>query len=346
MQPKPTRTTNRLHFSDLDPLRFEDLCLALVYPLHPWHDLQHYGRTGSDRGVDILAVENVEDGTQRRWAVQCKRYATITAAKIKLAVEEAVNLSEQPPDVLLLIVSCDVSRTKHEAFVSHAAKKGVRTPLLWSQSVLEAKLYADRQDLLFSYFGVSLASRAREGERQLKRNLAMKRRVRGELLTERVAPQDIIRRPNQRFCSSEAIIHSIDDEDYPSVSRTPEGFTSDWFKLEFWDVYFNGIEFITQVVYVAIRADGRWAVVPYDRREEESRLRVTKAWQIARIPFRNIVEIDAAGDEYYGFPHIYCRFAEAGSPFEAHLFRLIDADHVCLDDADELAFDVLVTGLG
>ena len=31
------------------PKRFGDLCLALIYPLHPWVDLRRYGRTGSRR---------------------------------------------------------------------------------------------------------------------------------------------------------------------------------------------------------------------------------------------------------------------------------------------------------
>ena len=42
MTVKTTKTTNKLHFTDLDPIRFEDFCLALIYPLHPWADIRHY----------------------------------------------------------------------------------------------------------------------------------------------------------------------------------------------------------------------------------------------------------------------------------------------------------------
>jgi hypothetical protein len=41
------------------------------------------------------------------------------------------------------------------------------------------------------------------------------------------------------------------------------------------------------------------------------------------IPFRNIVEIDTMGDEYYAEPHIYCRFADAGAPYEEFRYRLL-----------------------
>lgn len=55
--PQPTKTINRLHFSDLDPLRFEDLYLNLVYRINTWKEINHFGRKGSDDGVDVFAIE-------------------------------------------------------------------------------------------------------------------------------------------------------------------------------------------------------------------------------------------------------------------------------------------------
>jgi len=59
---KTTKTTNRLHFTDLDPIRFEDFCLALIFPLHPWANIRHYGRLGDDGGIDIYAKESAKRG--------------------------------------------------------------------------------------------------------------------------------------------------------------------------------------------------------------------------------------------------------------------------------------------
>jgi hypothetical protein len=63
----PTRTFNPLHFEDLDPRRFEDLALQLVYKAREWEDIHHDGRSGSDDGVDIRAVERTMDGALRYW---------------------------------------------------------------------------------------------------------------------------------------------------------------------------------------------------------------------------------------------------------------------------------------
>ena len=41
---RSTKTTNRLHFSDLEPLRFEDLCLNIIHRRNEWKDIRHYGR--------------------------------------------------------------------------------------------------------------------------------------------------------------------------------------------------------------------------------------------------------------------------------------------------------------
>src|SRR4051812_31319805 len=80
---KPTRTTNRIVFTHLAHERFEDLCLAMVYPLHPWIDIRHYGRSGGDGGVDILAEEGLEDGKNRQWYVQCRRYKTASKSTLR-----------------------------------------------------------------------------------------------------------------------------------------------------------------------------------------------------------------------------------------------------------------------
>jgi len=50
-------------------------------------------------------------------------------------------------------------------------------------------------------------------------------------------------------------------------------------------------------------------------------------WQTARIPFRNIRNIDMRGDEYYPMPHLYCAFADDGMPYEAFRYILMGEDY-------------------
>lgn len=314
------RTTTRLHFDDLDPRRFEDLCLALLYPLNPWEDIRHYGRGGTDGGVDVLAVERLADARERTWVVQCRRYRRATKATLEKAVRDALTKMVSPPDVLLVVVSCDVSRSAHEAYVRYAASRGIGTPMLWTQSLVEAKLYAERRDLLFAFFGLSEALDSRSRERTVVRNVALKRRMRTALLrSSRGTP--VSRMPYDKFVTTEAIIHSVDDSSYPNEPADCHGIWS-WYKVEFFDFYWNGLKVIIGMDRVVVAADGRWALLDLKCGDLPGGLREETVFRIGHIPYRDIVEYDDVGDEFSSVPHIYCRFAEGGTPYEEISYAL------------------------
>jgi hypothetical protein len=196
---------------------------------------------------------------------------------------------------------------------------------LWTASVLEARLYAERRDLLFSYFGISTAGEARQRETSVTRNLAIKKRLRTELLkqSKRVDWAKAQRRPPEKFAHSEAIIHSIDDNSYPDFDDERTGI-SGWFKLEVWDFYHNGISFVLRVEEGVIDEHGRWSTIEYGQQFDTRKYRKIKMFMLGRIPFRNIVETDSTGDEYYNQPHIYCRFADGGQPYEDFQYVLAE----------------------
>jgi len=318
---QPTRTINRLHFEDLDPGRFEDLSLALVYRLRQWQDIHHDGRTGADNGVDIRAIECALDGTLRMWAVQCKRYRALAGADAKSAVREAVAKAAVPPDVILLIVGCDVSLATRNGFEAAASAAGIGEAVLWTASKLETMLYSDHPDLLFSYFGISLVRRERTREDNLRRFLAMKRKM------MRIFPSGY---------KPKVVVHSIEDELYPEIDTAAMGRISPWFRVEFAGLYHAGIEVYLGIDEIIVdRHDGAWAEVSYGvgglttaqqpvHVFAGTRYDVVKAFTIGRIPFRNIFEADEHGDEYYPEPHLYCRFANQGTPYEVVMRREVD----------------------
>jgi hypothetical protein len=55
-----------------------------------------------------------------------------------------------------------------------------------------------------------------------------------------------------------------------------------------------------------------WRLTNYAASEEGD----AKVLLIGRIPYENIEEVDWDGDEYYGFPHIYCFFSHKSEPYE------------------------------
>ena len=153
-----TTTTNRLHFEDLDAKRFEDLVVALLYPECEWAEFQPYGRSGSDGGVDIYALQDTDRGRQKEWRVQCRRIRRAGKAKLEEAVDDCLRDNKNPA-VLLVVVACDVSRGAHESYLAYARRRGVRDARLWTASFLEAKLAPcrgrsthHRNTPLFCYF--------------------------------------------------------------------------------------------------------------------------------------------------------------------------------------------------
>jgi hypothetical protein len=227
--PTPTKTTNRLPFADLQPKRFEDLCLALVLPLSRWQDLRHYGRSGSDGGVDIFAVETVESNRSRRWYIQCKCEQSFGPAKLKRAVDEAIAGDETPPEVILVIVTADVSRKAHETFAAYAKLKGIQQSFVWSRSVIEARLFSERRDLLYLYFGIATFEQATARHASISRNIALKKRMRDDFLKP-VGQRQRGGPPNPNFAFNDLIVRSVDDSKYPDGDYD-NPIISGWFKV-------------------------------------------------------------------------------------------------------------------
>src|SRR6185295_2313037 len=103
MKPTTTRTLNPLPFQDLEPHRFEDLVRQLAYDLRRWKSLEPLGRSGSDEGLDIRAIElvrvqeNVDDDEdfeptfeERLWIFQCKREKSLAPKYLRKVIKESL----------------------------------------------------------------------------------------------------------------------------------------------------------------------------------------------------------------------------------------------------------------
>lgn len=322
---KPTRTINKLHFEDLSPARFEDLCLMMVYRMRRWHDINHFGRNGSDDGIDIDAVEELENQSKRIWSIQCKRYQKLGKRDVKSVVDAIVEKNKKTPDIILLIAGCDVSKDCIEYAKEYTQVKGVDNFMIWTASILEAKLYSEYHDLLFAYFGVNLSLEHGSRIATIRRNISLKKKMRNDFLKMHRDPKETLSKPYMKFEYSEIIIHSVDDNMYPSIDIDSIGI-SGWFKVEPYDFYFNGIQVILGINRVLIDEDGTWDVVEYNDRERMDKYAVYKIWKIGCIPFENIIDYDISGDEFYLCPHVYCDFRNGGQPYEQIVYYIIGGE--------------------
>jgi hypothetical protein len=347
---KPTKTINRIHFTDLEDRRFEDLSMQIVYRFKDWVFLHPDGRSGNDDGVDIRGLEKLDDGNTKNWFIQCKRYKKTSASELKKAVDEAISKNNEPPVVFLVVVGCDVSLKARQTFEKYSKGKGIIEPILWQAATLETKLYSDHPDLLFAFFGISLNKNQKNIETKLKTSLSVKRKLNKLLSTAQ-----------RGYC---IIIHSIDDSTYPNYEEIPKGKISPWFRLEFNDFYTNGIEFILNIEYIILDTTtnfwkAKWArfephnegldYIKYktDSGREDSTYNFKKiidtnkydiynTYRIGRISYGNIVEIDEIGDGAYPGIHLYCRFDNDETPYEEFVNQLIDGVH--LEMKNEILF--------
>jgi hypothetical protein len=62
--------------------------------------------------------------------------------------------------------------------------------------------------------------------------------------------------------------------------------------------------------------------VPYGETPDKG-LAEFRVYLVGHLPYRNIVEIDTIGDEYYPGAHLYCRFADGGEPWEKFVYRYV-----------------------
>tara|TARA_R110002020_G_scaffold222564_1_gene431417 strand:- start:3151 stop:4212 length:1062 start_codon:yes stop_codon:yes gene_type:complete len=326
---RTTRTTNRLHFSDLDPLRFEDLCLNLVTRLDNWREINHFGRKGSDGGVDIFAIRR-ENDIDQIWFIQCKRYLKISKADLTEIVDKVLT-NPSPPDKLLVIVSCDVSRTLFQYLKDYSKKQGISETELWTASTLEAKLYKDYNDLLFVYFGLRIENKVKDNVARIKHSLRMEKRVLKELIDHKYIKETndfklFLYNPSARFISSKVYVRSVDDTTYPNCEETPSGQISPWFRTFFYNTYHNGLEFCLDAgmgTIVIMDTNGNWEPITdyYDKRKKDPKYRVIRAKEIGRIPYYNIVDFKTDGDEYTSEPHLFCKFYNDGMPYEEIYYK-------------------------
>lgn len=323
---KPTRTINKIHFDDLDPRRFEDFSLAIVYRLNRWHDIRHYGRSGSDDGIDIEAIQELENGLHKAWFIQCKRYIKMTKSDFKSIIDVILNKTSIIPDVILAVVSCDVSKINSDYFRDYAAQNGIKNALIWSSSIIETKLYSEHHDLLFSYFGVSLSANKRNRIATVRRNIKLKQQMRKDFIKLKIDPNETLKRPYKKFEHSEIIVRSIDDFLYPGIDDEAVGISS-WFKVEMYNFYHNGIEVILSIKGVLINDDDEWDIVESNDQQRKDKYRSYKSFEIGRIPYENIIDYELDGDEYYKCPHVYVDFSNNGMPYEDIVYSLISHEN-------------------
>lgn len=356
-----TRTTNPLHFEDLEPHKFEDVVRGLLYDFRDWQTIEPTGKGGSDDGYDARAWEKVkivdnededkedEDNQKgerlmegNRWMIQCKREKTITPKDIQEILED-IDLKD-PPYGYILAAACDFSKTSHDKFREILLAKGVAEFYLWSKGYLEDQLYLPKNDhILFTAFGISLNTRRRSRKTEIRFALNNKNKI--------FRIWGGARSNNLEYKS--ALIRDFEDENYPY-----EGEYSDFEKNPRWSecIPFQyhplGVWFHIRNFYAYCDADKKefdffrgsdllnrpGEMRLQKKTEEDTKLegKVEDFWQHLPINnqakleidgliyFKDMLLIDDKGDHWCDFPHIFVEFNKNGKrPFSGYRYTLL-----------------------
>ena len=326
-----TTTNGILHFEDLEPKIFEEMCYNILETSGLYTDFRPYGTKGADEGVDILCVEKA---SQLRYFVQCKRYKRLSTSDLYKIVDR---ISEGRNDikgqVLLVMTSCDVTKKAYENYESYAIAKGFSKAKIIGRVLLDSRLHTDEYRLIRErFFGNSF-----DAEERARKNLQDFKK--GKELVETKLLKDVnqtnlnilksyLEHPELRFKDSEIIVRSIYDlynKVYPKANKDSENST--WFKSELHDLYSNGIQlyltpWITETIVVT--PNGSWMQkAEYDKIKYEGETLELKVNVIGRIPYYNILEIND-GDNIFPYPHLYCRFEGNHGPFDEICYEYVD----------------------
>ncbi len=155
-------------------------------------------------------------------------------------------------------------------------------------------------------------------EDELKRNLKLKRKI------EKDFGDWLNYFPKNRKRNSKMILRAFDGNQYPDLNKPDKFGEYSWFAAEIKNLYHNGIEFICGVEELAVFNDNKW---DFRKNAKGEILATITAYRVGQINFSDIVDYDLEGDEYFPFPHFFCKFTHKGLPFEEIYFTSIDDKH-------------------
>lgn len=119
---------------------------------------------------------------------------------------------------------------------------------------------------------------------------------------------------------SDVIIRDVRRFDkYPDSNPEEKGISS-WFRLGLMDTYHGGILVGLRWERLIQISDETYRVAKFEEYADGNDPGI-KVILAGRIPYHLIQSVDFEGDEYYGFPHIFCHFSMKGEPYESVEFH-------------------------
>lgn len=301
---KPSKTTNRIHFSDIEPSYFEHLGYALLQNEFSWSHLDHTGALGNDGGVDILGV--TEDNTT--YYIQVKRYKCLNVSQISDILNKIVTHNEiDSLSGVILLVGCDLSAKAIKEFYRISKELGFCSAKLYTATTIEALLYNKYHSLLEQYFGIKIGIKCSTSS-IIRKSIAKKRLAQKMILRKDIykkySAETIEANPEIIFVSDEFILLSAQSLLLPERYGESSSFVKAW-PLRFLD---EGILFkmpLYQAIAFNIESK-KWRKFRDGDTTTPNEYVLQYCQVLWLLPFFHIQEIDVEGDSTFNNPIIIC----------------------------------------
>lgn len=143
--------------------------------------------------------------------------------------------------------------------------------------------------------------------KDIKKSMALKKRLKKdlELKLSRDQWEHSRYEPWIKFIYHNLILRDPGDKRFPEVD--PENCS--WLKVECWDFFDKGLEFISHGGDAVFDEHGYWDILGYDDPRSGNPNYEFRPFNVfTRLEYVNIAAYDLEADEYYSSPTIYCTF--------------------------------------
>lgn len=332
----PSKTTNRLHFEDLDPHRFEDLCYELLDRLYQWKRFDPIGSLGGDDGVDIFGktVEGIST------YCQIKRYQKLSPNEISNIIGKIANVNNIAGDSrIILMVACDLSKKSFDTFYDEAEKNGFSDAQIFTAKKIEKELFNSHKDLLEKYFGHNTSKKKVSNKELIRRNLSKRKEVEKRLLINdwyNIPLRARIDKPWLIFKDTALI--TLSSKSSLSCDRYNE--ENSYMKVNAIRLQEGGIEcylpLFRDVVFNATTA--HWHL--YTKDEILSKEEVRLVCQIkAVLPYYRIVGIEDY-DEYFSCPILHCETEDIWDSFTGFSYESYETGVIFTPNEELNQYDI------
>lgn len=297
---------------------FESVICDLFNQLETKNTYKKFGGNGhKQKGIDIFSsIDNI--------AIQCKKkdlsQRDIVIRKqllddIEKDVLKIINEGLKVKIKRLYIASTYKNHPELDEFcVELKEKLNLEFDIIyWGWNTIEEYILNEK-NLLKNYWPNFLSGENLE-EHILVRNLELRRKISKDFSDWLDYSLD------DRKVRNRMLLRAFNGNQYPNSNEPDDNGEYEWFRVEFLGLYHAGMEFILMVKQIQVFGDNSWEFINDKSEIKGEKINVL---EIGQINFLEIVDYNIKGDEFYMYPHLFCKYTYKGTPFEKVYYQNVN----------------------